>query len=629
MAARFATPPSNWRRFWLAMTWSGLVFATAPCRADAPPELQVPEWVSDAIFYQIFPERFDNADPSNDPTCDTLEADVPESWRISPWTGDWYARDTWERELGPDFFEHGVFHRRYGGDLQGVIDRLDYLQDLGINAIYLNPVFEARSLHKYDGNSFHHVDRHFGPDPQGDVALVATETADPKTWKWTAADRLFLELLEQAHARGIRVVIDGVFNHTGRDFFAFQDVRRRGRASPYAGWYTVLAEDDPDTPENEFKYQCWWGIDTLPEFADTPDGKDLGPGPKDYILAITRRWMDPNGDGDPADGIDGWRLDVAREVPVGFWRDWHRLVHDLNPAAYTVAEEWDEASGFLNAAAFDATMNYFGFSFPVKGFLIDDTLPATRAVAEFRDRLDHHLPTRRYAMLNLIDGHDTDRVASMIVNAARRPYEQPDRFDFDIAVSPRQHADYDLRGPDDRERRIQRMVALFQFTYVGAPMMYYGTEAGMWGADDPCDRMPMVWPGMQFDPQQADPRDRDREPCPVGFDQTTFAFYRAAIELRKKYPCLRHGGIEFFPADDEARFLAFERRDTQDRLLVGFNRGAEPYAWRIPSPAGSSVAQIFTASGEVQKFALAAEGESTVVTVPPLEAVVLRVAPAN
>ena len=173
------------------------------------------------------------------------------------------------------------------------------------------------------------------------------------------------------------------------------------------------------------------------------------------------------------------------------------------------------------------------------------------------------------------------------------------------------------------------MVALFQFTYVGAPMMYYGTEAGMWGADDPCDRMPMVWPGMQFDPQQADPRDRDREPCPVGFDQTTFAFYRAAIELRKKYPCLRHGGIEFFPADDEARFLAFERRDTQDRLLVGFNRGAEPYAWRISSPAGSSVAQIFTASGEVQKFALAAEGESTVVTVPPLEAVVLRVAPAN
>ncbi len=629
MAARFATPPSNWRRFWLAMTWSGLVFATAPCRAEPPFVTQVPEWVADAIFYQIFPERFDNADPGNDPTRDTLEAEVPESWRISPWTGDWYARDDWERELGADFFEHGVFHRRYGGDLQGVIDRLDYLQDLGINAIYLNPVFEARSLHKYDGNSFHHVDRHFGPDPQGDAALMATETADPKTWKWTAADRLFLELLEEAHARGIRVVIDGVFNHTGRDFFAFQDVRRRGRASPYAGWYTVLAEDDPDTPENEFRYQCWWGIDTLPEFADTPDGKDLGPGPKEYILAITRRWMDPDGDGDPADGIDGWRLDVAREVPVAFWRDWHALVEQLNPAAYTVAEEWDEASGFLDAAAFDATMNYYGFSFPVKGFLIDGTLPATEAVAEFRDRLDHHVPARRYAMLNLIDGHDTDRVASMIVNAARRPYEQPDRFDFDIAVSPRHHADYDLRSPDARERRIQRMVALLQLTYVGAPMMYYGTEAGMWGADDPCDRMPMVWPGMQFELQAADPRGRDREPCAVGFDQATFAFYRAAIELRNTYPCLRRGTIEFLPADDEARFLAFQRQDARDRLLVGFNRGDEAYAWRIPTPAGTTVRQVFTASGEVGELALAAEGDATVVTLPPLEAVVLRIGTAD
>ena len=110
--------------------------------------------------------------------------------------------------------------------------------------------------------------------PAGDLALMATETADPATWKWTSADKLFLDLLREAHARGMRVVIDGVFNHTGRDFFAFADVRRQGRASPYANWYTIHAEDDPVTPENEFRYQCWWGIDTLPEFADTPDGKD-------------------------------------------------------------------------------------------------------------------------------------------------------------------------------------------------------------------------------------------------------------------------------------------------------------------------------------------------------------------
>jgi len=617
----------RWAAWRIIAALTGLASLAPHGRADQPAAAapQVPAWVADAIFYQIFPERFDNGDPANDPTRDSLEAEVPASWRVTPWTADWYERADWERQLGPDFFEHGVFHRRYGGDLQGIIDRLDYLQDLGVNALYLNPVFEARSLHKYDGNSFHHVDRHFGPDPAGDLALMAAETADPATWKWTAADRLFLELLREAHARGMRVVIDGVFNHTGRDFFAFADVRRNGRRSPYADWYTVHEEDDPATPENEFRYQCWWGIDTLPEFADTPDGKDLGPGPKDYVMAITRRWMDPDGDGDPADGIDGWRLDVAREVPVAFWRDWHALVRRLNPEAYTVAEEWDEASGFLNAADFDATMNYFGFSFPVKGFLIDGTLSASKAVAAFQDRLAAHPASRRYAMLNLIDGHDTDRVASMIVNAGRRPYEQPLRYDFDTAVSPRHHADYLLRKPNDRERRIQRMVALLQQTFVGAPMIYYGTETGMWGADDPCDRMPMVWPGMRFEPQAADPRGRVREPHPVEFDQALFAFFRAAVELRKRHPSLRHGGIEFLPADDEAGFLAFARSDGAERLLVGFNRGDTEHAWTVPTPGGGRVEQLFTASGDAGKIRVEPAGATAIVRLPPLEAVVLRV----
>ncbi len=613
---------SRWPLVGLTLVVAGICLY---CPAEEPPTVEVPDWVADAVFYQVFPERFANGDPTNDPGRDSLEAEVPSSWAVSPWTGDWYARAAWERELGPDFFEHGVFHRRYGGDLQGLLDRLDYLQDLGVTAIYLNPVFEARSLHKYDGNSFHHVDRHFGPDPAGDLALMGTETADPATWKWTAADRLFLTLLREAHARGMRVVLDGVFNHTGRDFFAFADLRTRGRASPYAGWYTILAEDDPATPENEFRYQCWWGIDTLPEFADTADGKDLGPGPKDYVLAITRRWMDPDGDGDPSDGIDGWRLDVAREVPVAFWRDWHALVQQLNPEAYTVAEEWDEASGFLNAADFDATMNYYGFSFPVKGFLIDGSLPASKAVAAFEERLAAHPASRRYAMLNLIDGHDTDRVASMIVNAGRRPYEQPQRFDFDVAVSPRYHADYSLRKPTARERRIQRMVALMQMTFVGAPMVYYGTEAGMWGADDPCDRMPMVWPGMEFAVQEADPRGREREPAMVGFDESLFRFYRAAIELRRAHPALRRGRIEFLSADDASGFLAFERADSEERLIVGFNRGDTPYSWRVPTPMGATLKPVFSSFGEPGQIELEADGGETVVTLQPLEAVVLQV----
>ncbi|MFM7206746.1 MAG: glycoside hydrolase family 13 protein [Planctomycetaceae bacterium] len=585
----------------------------------------VPAWVADAVFYQVFPERFANGDRSNDPTRESLEAEVPRSWAISPWTGDWYARAEWERELGPDFFEHGVFHRRYGGDIQGIIDRLGYLQDLGITALYLNPVFHARSLHKYDGSSFHHVDPFFGPDPAGDLAAMDRETSDPTTWQWTAADRLFLTLLREAHGRGMRVIIDGVFNHTGRDFFAFNDIRARGRESPYVAWYTVHQFDDPATAASEFRYKCWWGVDTLPEFADTADGKDLHPGPKAYVLDITRRWMDPDGDGDPADGIDGWRLDVAREVPVAFWRDWHALVQSLNPEAYTVAEEWDEASTFLGAGAFDATMNYFGFSFPTKGYLIDSTMPAGKAAAEFHDRLDDHPPEMRYAMLNLVDSHDTDRLASMIVNAARRAYAQPARFDYDIDVSPRQHADYAVRRPGDRERRIQRMVALLQMTYLGAPMIYFGTEAGMWGADDPCDRMPMVWPEMTYAPQAADPRGRPRTADAVAFDRALFDFYRAAIDLRRRCPALRHGTIEFLPADDAAKFLAFRRTDGAEDLLVGFNRGDAPHAWRIATPPGVTLSQAFVASGEIAKVTLQADGDSTVVTLPPLEAVVLRV----
>ncbi len=590
----------------------------------APPIDHVPDWVADAVFYQIFPERFANGDPASDPTRESLEDDVPATWAISPWTGDWYARAAWELELGDDFFAHGVFHRRYGGDIRGIIDRLGYLQDLGINALYLNPVFHARSLHKYDGSSFHHVDPHFGPDPVGDLAIMETETSDPRTWRWTAADRLFLDLLREAHARGIRVVIDGVFNHTGRDFFAFRNLRDNQQESPYTDWYTVETWDDAATPRNEFRYKAWWGVETLPEFADTPDGEDLHPGPKAYILDITRRWMDPDGDGDPRDGIDGWRLDVAREVPAKFWRDWHATVLAINPAAYTVAEEWDAASTFLADGAFDATMNYFGFAFPVKGYLIDGTLSATAAARQLEERLEDHPPAVRYGLLNLVDSHDTDRVASMIVNAGRRPYEQPDRFDYDISVSPRGVPDYDVRKPSDAERRIQRMVAIMQMTYVGAPMIYYGTEAGMWGADDPCDRMPMVWPDMQYDPQQAHPLGRPRTGDAVTFDQRLFDFYRAAVHFRLQSRALRRGSIEFLPADDAGDFLAFRRAAGDEILLVGFNRGDAAYRWQIPAGDKERYGLVFTASGESDAVGVQAAAEGTLVEIPPREAVVLR-----
>jgi cyclomaltodextrinase / maltogenic alpha-amylase / neopullulanase len=585
-----------------------------------------PDWAADAVFYQIFPERFANGDPSNDPTIDSLESPerVPDTWKISPWTGDWYARSDWEKKLGPNFYENGVFDRRFGGDLQGVINRLDYLSELGINVIYFNPLFYARSLHKYDGASFHHIDPNFGPDPHGDLALIAEETEDPATWHWTAADKLFLDLVRQAHARGIRVIIDGVFNHTGRDFFAFADLRRNQAASRYKDWYIVQAFDDPATPQNEFRYRGWWGVDTLPELARNAEGNNLYDGPKQYIFEITKRWMDPNGDGDPSDGIDGWRLDVANEVPTGFWHDWHQLVRGINPQAYTVAEMWGDAKKFLEDGGFSATMNYYAFSFPVKGFLIDDVLPPSEAQLQLTARRTAYPEATQFVLQNLVDSHDTDRVASMIVNAGHRPYKQPERFDYDINVSPRYIADYDVRKPNEHERRIQRLVALMQMTYVGPPMIYYGTEAGMWGADDPCDRQPMVWPDMTYEPQQSDPLGRARQADAVEFDPLLYSYYRAAISLRRENAALRHGSIEFVKADNKANFLAFRRSDQSDAFFVGFNRGEADYQWEIPLAAGEELDQVFTASGNLSAFAIDRQSDKAIVTVPACDGVVLK-----
>lgn len=588
----------------------------------------VPDWVAEAVFYQIFPDRFRNGDPANDPIRESLEdaEHVPASWKVSPWTGDWYEQADWERELSDNFYEKGVFHRRYGGDLKGVLDKLDYLQSLGINAIYFNPVFYARSLHKYDASTMHHIDPYFGPDPVGDLAMMDRETSDPQTWQWTAADKLFLEVVAEIHKRGMRVIIDGVFNHTGRDFFAFADLRQNQEASPYKDWYIVQYFDDPATPHNDFRYKSWWGFETLPEFADNAELNDLHAGPKQYIFDITRRWMDPNGDGDPSDGVDGWRLDVANEVPIGFWNDWNKLVRELNPQAYTVGEFWDHAREHLIEGRFSATMNYHGFAYLVKGFLVDGTLTPHDFGNELVKRLAEYPRVMQYAMQNLIDSHDTERVGSMIVNATGKPYLQPDRFDYDVSerVSPRYANEYSVRKPNLRDQQIQRLVVLMQMTFVGPPMVYYGSESGMWGADDPCNRMPMVWDDMQYDSQAADPLERPRDADEVVFDDVLHNFYARMIQLRRQSPVLAHGSFTPLVGDDDAKFFAFRREWQGQEVLIAINRGDATYAWEFPN-GSSALALLGTASDATSGVEIKKRDGMHVVKVPPLESVILSV----
>lgn len=616
-------------------------------RGDDP---TIPSWARDAVFYQLFPERFRNGDRSNDPSRESLEFPdiMPATWSVTPWTDDWYSRAPWEISMGTRFYDDGVFHRRCGGDLQGVMDKLDYLRDLGVTCIYFNPVFYARSLHKYDGGSFHHIDPHFGPDPAGDFQILAAETSNAATWRWTAADRLFLELVKAAHERGLRVIVDGVFNHSGRDFFAFQDILRRQRDSRYTDWYTVEAWDDPATPANEFRYKCWWGVDTLPEFANSPAGDDLHPGPKKYFWDITRRWMDPDSDGDPADGIDGWRLDVANEVPEGFWRDWNDLVRAINPQAYTVAEIWDDAAAYLARCRFSASMNYHAFAFPVKGGLIDQTLGGRELAEELRRRGDALGTDRWGAMQNLLDSHDTDRVASMIVNASRfrsgpdgsppLSYRRPDRFDYDVGehVSPRHDPTYQIRKPLPEERRLQRLVTLFQMTYLGAPMIYYGTEAGMWGGDDPDDRMPMVWPELDYLPQTHDPRSGQAAPASlVEFDHPLHDFYCRAIRTRHQHRSLRHGTIQFVAIEGTDQALGFLRSEAKEHLLVLLHWGPQPasitWAWPASSPfatAPPANAELLLRSGEATNdISMSLDTVDPRVTMEDVEAAVWKLSP--
>ena len=505
----------------------------------------VPQWSQEAVWYQIFPERFRNADTTNDPTAERINA--PDGWEISPWTGDWYQRAQWEQRTGPTFRDF-VFDRRYGGDLQGVINKLDYIENLGVTAIYFNPVFDAVTLHKYDASYYHHIDRFFGPNPEKDTRMMKREDpGDPSTWKWTTADSLFLKLIEEAHKRDLKVVIDGVFNHTGQDFWAFRDLQANQRDSDYKEWYDVISFDDPATPDtNEFDFHGWWGYKGLPEFQEK-DGTLIKP-VREHIFDITRRWMDPNGDGDPSDGVDGWRLDVAEEVGKKFWRQWHELVREINPDAYTVAEIWTpNAVNYVNEEMFTASMNY-RFAYPVMDFMIDREISAAQFDDSLRAVRDDYSWDVNLAMQNLMAGHDTPRLASMVVNPGR---------EYDRQGSP---ADgFKVRKPNRQEREVQKLIALFQFTYVGSPMYFYGTETGMWGADDPHDRKPMVWDDMEYKDEINHPFGKERPRDEVAFNEELHSWYRQLAGIRNANEVLQTGRIETLVAPEGRDVYAFAR----------------------------------------------------------------------
>lgn len=556
----------------------------------------VPDWAKGIVWYQIFPERFRNGDPNNDPTVADIEGSYPHNhpagWQVHPWTADWYAQQPYEQTTGESIWTH-LQRRHYGGDLQGILDKLDYLADLGVGALYLNPVFESPSLHKYDGATYHHIDPNFGPDPQGDRQLMAAETPDdPTTWVWTSADKLMLELITAVHQRGMHIIIDGVFNHMGINSWAFRDVVQKRQASKFKDWFKIKSWGDPETGEG-FAHQGWFNCYELPEMNQDENG--IVSGPKAYIFAATQRWMDPDGDGDPRDGIDGWRLDVAFCVAHPFWKDWRQHVRRINPQAYLVAEIFEmlhDIRPYLQGDEFDAAMNY-GFAVAAAEFFVQNN--SRSSVSEFdadlrrmREMLPDGVP---HVMQNLFGSHDTARLATHIVNRDLVEYRDWDAYHRMVKIGD-SNAPIDVRKPTTAEYDLQKLFVIFQMTYLGAPMIYYGDETGMWGANDPCCRKPMIWQDLTYEPETHLHDGTQRPADIVTFNDDLFAHYQTLIAIRSASPALQRGDFTTLLTDDTHELFAFKREFEGETAVIILNRSTKPQTAVLPDLANGAWADV-------------------------------------
>ncbi len=535
----------------------------------------VPQWAKKVVWYQVFPDRFRNGDTKNDPKIeDQLNSypfDLTSPWQLSPWGSDWYELLPWEKQGGKDIWTN-LQRRRYGGDLQGVIDKLDYIKDLGFGAIYLNPVFTSPSLHKYDGATYHHIDPTFGPDPEGDRKMIEKEVFDdPTTWVWTSADKLVLKLIEEVHKRGMKVIFDGVFNHMGMNCIAFQDVVKNQQKSKYKDWFIVKSWDDTKTG-TKFDYQGWWGVKQLPELNE--DSIGIVKEPKAYIFSATKRWMNPEIDGKKAEGIDGWRLDVAFCVSHNFWKDWRKWVKTLNPEAYLTAEVVDSIAvnkEYLKGDEFDGVMNY-NFAFITSRYFINKEQRISTSYFDKRmnELINAFSGGANYTVQNLMDSHDSHRFTSFIANPDIGRFCDWGHGFFDAmkASNPK----YNVAKPTQEHYQIQKLIAIYQMTCLGAPMVYYGDEVGMWGANDPCCRKPMVWSDLQYQDEIYNANGSKRaKPNKVEQNSDLLNFYKKIIGIRNSNTPLQLGDYKTIMTDDKNSVYVFSRNYEGKTVIVVLN----------------------------------------------------------
>ncbi|KQR16024.1 glycoside hydrolase family 13 protein [Cellulomonas sp. Leaf334] len=411
------------------------------------PDFVVPDWAADAVYYYVFPERFRNGDDANDPdpAQDTYldePVEVHEDWTDTPWVpGETDGSTTDDAFYNNDFF---------GGDLAGIIEKLDYLDTLGVNTLYLNPIFEAGSNHKYDTADYLHVDDAFGTDE--DVS----------------------RLTQEAEARGMRVVLDTSLNHTGSDsaYFdryanfdelgAFEDATITP-GSPYADWYRFF----PEETEPDRQYAGWAGVSTLPELTESDSFKDFAFRSPDSVMTT---WQER--------GVDGWRMDVAPWVTDEFWREWRTSVKAEDPEALTIAETWFDSSKYFLGDTFDTTMNYI-----FRNAVLDyaDGRDAGAAYLNIEHMREQYPPQAFGALMNLLSTHDSARALH--------------QFGYTGESSTAEE--------EAEAKQRLRLAVLFQMTFPGAPTVFYGDEVGLTGGEDPFNRATYPWADEGGDPDAA------------------------------------------------------------------------------------------------------------------------------
>ena len=519
------------------------------------PGFSTPDWAKGAVMYQIFTDRFYNGDKSNDVETNEYYYIGDYSRRVTNW--DKYPANMGVREF-------------YGGDLQGVMDKLDYLQELGVEVVYFNPLFVSPSNHKYDIQDYDYIDPHYGKivDDGGEVLPdgVTDNSQATKYKKRTtglknleASNELFIKLVEELHRRGMKVILDGVFNHCG-SFNKWMDRERiyEGEKdyepgayisadSPYRSYFRFFKEGPENWPYNG-NYDGWWGHDTLPKL-NYEDSVKL----ENYILYIGRKWVSP------PYNVDGWRLDVAadlgrsNEYNHDFWKKFRTAVKDANPNALILAEHYGDPSDWLKGDEWDTVMNYDAFMEPITWFLTGMEKHSDEAREELLGNIDNFIGSMAHHMSNML---------TPSLQVAMNELSNHDHSRF-LTRTNHMVGRVEHLGPEAANeyvnKAVMREAVVMQMTWVGAPTIYYGDEAGVCGFTDPDNRRTYPW---------------GRE------DHELIAFHKEAIRIHKEHLALRTGSLKILGGEENV--LSYARFKGNDRIIIVINNRSERTEVKVP-----------------------------------------------